>query len=154
MPTIPLSQPEFDYNLEPPDWVALSLLVRKIDEELARKQRHLLMKVSHWFLALDLLREFEDGHLIVDTPNVRDREYHRMVIASLMGHGESLLMEVTKQHEIQPESIGLKLADIEANVRYLRDLYSRWFTDMTDRQKDAVLDQLFSVQTPDPQKAS
>ncbi len=109
MPTIPLSQPEFDYNLDPPDWVA---------------------------------------------PNLRDREYHRMVIANLMGHGESLLLEVTKQHEIHPESIGLKVADIEANVRYLRDLYSRWFSDMSDAQKDSILEQLFSVQTPDPQEAS
>lgn len=150
--TVP--QQEFDYNLEQPDWVALSLLIRKIDEELAMKQRHLLMKVSHWFLALDLLREFEDSHLIVETPSIRDRDYHRCMLTNLMGHGETLRNEVVKQHEVNPENIGITLSDIEANVRYLRDLYARWFTDMTEAQKDDVLEQLFSVQAPNPQKAT
>ncbi|MBE0545164.1 MAG: hypothetical protein IH623_27825 [Verrucomicrobia bacterium] len=142
-----ISQPDLDFNIEQPDWVALRLLISKIDEEMAQQRKHLLMKVSNWFLAISLFREFEDKRFFLAEPADRDKEHHRAFLTHLMAQGEMLAMELRKHDDIDPKHIGLELTDIEATVQYLRDCHAGWFTDISDANKERILAEVFGEQT-------
>jgi hypothetical protein len=139
----PATQADLNFSIEHPDWVALKLLLGKIDEELSQQRKHLLMKLSDWYLAIDLFRDFEDRRLYQNEPTERDREYHRVFLTQLLSQGETLALELRRHDEIDPKHIGLNLADVEATVRYLRDSFSSWFTELKDVRKEEVLKEVF-----------
>ena len=130
-------------DLDQPQWAALKILLQKIDKQTRQQRNHLLMKVAHWFLAIELFRDFEDSRLILATPEPRDLEHHRGFLTQLLAWGETLLIELRQHREIDPESIGLRKGDVEACVHYLRDCYAQWYTDLSQRQKEAILQECF-----------
>src|SRR5882724_1220240 len=110
------TQADLNFSIEHPDWVALKLLLGKIDEELAQQRKHLLMKLSDWYLAIGLFQDFEDRRLYQGEPVERDREYHRVFLTQLLSQGETLALELRRHEEIDPKHIGLNLSDVEATV--------------------------------------
>lgn len=143
MPTLAETQVDLDFNVENPDWVALKIVLSEIDQELRDRRRHLLMKVAHWFLAIKLFRKFEDLRLFVGEPTDRDKEYHRYFLTQLMAGGELLLIDLRRQADVDPGSIGIQLADVEANLCYLRDCHAQWYTDLSPTQKADILKECF-----------
>ncbi|MBI4663672.1 MAG: hypothetical protein HY735_33135 [Verrucomicrobia bacterium] len=135
-------QEDLNFSIEQPDWVALKMVLRKIEEDIRQRRKHLLMKLSNWFLAIEMLREFEDNHLFGSSPSPRDAEYHRVFLTQLLGWGEGLLLEL-KRSDVDPKHIGLVLDDVEACVAYLRDCYGQWYTDLTPQQKADILRECF-----------
>jgi hypothetical protein len=138
-----VAQADLDFNIEQPDWVALKLLIAKIDEELAQERKHLLMKLSNWFLALQFFRDFEDKRFFLAEPSDRDREYHRVFLTHLMAHGELLALELRKHQEIDPKHIGLNQADVDGAVQYLRDCFAEWYSEVSESRKEEILREVF-----------
>jgi hypothetical protein len=143
--TIP-SQQDLDFNLEPPDWVAVKLLLDKVDAELAARRKHLLRRVSEWFLAIELFQEFEDQRMVLNNPTRRDEEFRRVVLTKLMSQGEDLNMELAKAQDVDPGSIGVDQKDVTANVAWLRDRYIRLYGEQTEIRRKAVLEEVFGAE--------
>lgn len=133
------AQQDFDFNLEKPDWVALRLLLNGLEEELADRRKHLLRKISDWFLALKLFARFEEIHLVRAEPTDRDREFYRVFLTQLMAQGEKLALDLERAHEVDPQAIGLRAEDVSANLRHLRDKYARLAFEVSPERREAIL---------------
>lgn len=133
------TQPDFDFNVEQPDWVALRMLLAKIQEEESNRRKHLLRKVSDWFLALDMLRDFELLRCVDQEPQTRDRDYQRVFVMQLLAQGERLQLELGKAREIELPAIGISEQEVVANVQFLRDKYSRLYIEIGASRKQEIL---------------
>ncbi len=141
------TQRDFDFNLDKPDWVALRLLLHSGEEELTDRRKHLLRKISNWFLALKLFARFEEAHLVQAEPTDRDREFHRIFLTQLLAQGEKLAWELGRAREVDPQAIGLRAEDVDANLRHLRDRYARLAFELAPERREAILN-LFREPAP------
>lgn len=144
-----LGQGDFDFNIEQPDWVALRILMARIEQDAASRRKHLLRKVSDWFLALDMLRDFEVQHFVDDEPQPRDREYMRVFLTQMMAQGERLQLDLDRTTEISPQAIGIGPGEVGANVQYLRDKYARQYFEVESSRAAQIITAL-----REPQPAS
>lgn len=141
------TQRDFDFNLDKPDWVALRLLLNSLEEELADRRKHLLRKLSNWFPALKLFARFEETHLVPGEPTDRDREFYRIFLTQLLAQGEKLAGELGRARKVDPQAIGLRAEDVDANLRYLRDRYARLAFELAPERREAILN-LFRAPVP------
>ena len=128
-------QRELEYTVEQPDWVALKILLSELDEEMSRRRVHLLRRISLWLAAIQIFRRFEDDKMLVPDPSSRDKEYHRASLTSLLGFGETLLIELQASNSVDPTWIGIQVSDLSSSVETLRMNFFEWFSDMTPSRK-------------------
>jgi hypothetical protein len=62
-----------------------------------------------------------------------------VLLTSLLGFGESLLLDVLDHTEVDPKHLGLQVEDLRAMVETLRMNYTEWYSDMTPTRRDAAL---------------
>ncbi len=132
-------QPHFDFNLSPPDWVAVRMLVAEIEQEISERRGNLLYRLSLWLCAVKMFRRTEEKKLILVDPQPRDVQFHRVLLTSLLGFGESLLLDVLDHTEVDPKHLGLQVEDLRAMVETLRMNYTEWYSDMTPARREAAL---------------
>jgi hypothetical protein len=135
-------QPDLDFNLENPDWVALRLVLRKIDEELADNRKHLFRKVANWFMGLELFREFEVNREDASPLAGRDLEFYRTALTTLMAQGENLVIGLRGHSETDREIVGFSVQDVVSNVDFLRLKYSSRFMEIGDVRRQAILQEV------------
>jgi len=146
MPEQEPSQLDLSYSIEKPDWVALTIVIEEIHEELAQSRRNLLYCLSNWFLAVTIFKRFEERQMVMGSPVSRDREYHRVNLTGILASGEKLLHELLKHVELDTRTVGIDLQDVQAAVEELRMSYAEWFSDMTPDRKKQILAEVFGVE--------
>ena len=137
---------DLSYSIEKPDWVALTIVIEEIHEELAQSRRNLLYCLSNWFLAVTIFKRFEERQMVMGSPVSRDREYHRVNLTGILASGEKLLHELLKHVELDTRTVGIELQDVQAAVEELRMSYAEWFSDMTPDRKKQILAEVFGVE--------
>jgi len=141
-----LAQLDLAYVVERPDWVALTILIEEIEDELAQSRHNLLYCLSNWSLAVAIFKKFEDRQIVLGNPTPRDKDYHRVILTGLLANGEKLLHGLMKHHEIDPNNVGIDLKDVQSSVNELRLSYAEWFSDMKGERKGEVLREVFGVE--------
>ena len=134
-----LARPHIDFNLAPPDWLAVRMLVAEIEQEISERRRNLLYRLSLWLCAVKMFRRAEEKKLILVDPQPRDLQFHRVLLTSLLASGESLLLDMHDHAEVDPKHLGLQVEDLRALVETLRMNYTEWYSDMTPARREAAL---------------
>lgn len=133
-------QPELDFQIEQADITILKLVLEEVEDH----RKHLLRRVSEWFLALKLFGKFHSSRILVPEPGTRELEYFRVAVTRALAQGESLLLDLNKHQEVDTKSIGMEIADIQANVQYLRDLYAARYFEVHPDRAARILETVFT----------
>lgn len=146
MPSTVTHQAELDFQIERTDISVLKLVLEEVDDH----RKHLLRRVSEWFLAIKLFSKFHTDKIRDSSPGPREMEYFRVAITRALAQGESILLDLAKHQEIDTKNIGMEIADIEANVLFLRDLYASNFFEVHPDRAAEILTALFDDASPGP----
>jgi hypothetical protein len=138
-----VAQMDLAYSIERPDWVALKILTEEIQDELSQNRRNLLYCLSNWFMAVTIFKRFEERHMVMAEPTVRDKEYHRVLLTGILANGEKLLHELSRHEEVDTKNVGIDLGDVQAAINDFRLCYAEWFNDMKPERKEAILKESF-----------
>ena len=134
-----------DFQADPRDWQAVRLLCDELEAEMAERRRHLLRRLCDWLTLLNVFRAIEERKIVLAHPSVRDIEFHRALITSILGTGELLLIDLREHTKVDPELVGVSFVDFEAHVIQLRyDLRMR-HGDMTDAGRANIMKDVFRI---------
>jgi len=100
--------------------------------------------VSQWFFASRMLRAFE-ATALAHKPSEQDLSSHQIACAALITFG-AFASSFAKNHkdEVELEKVGLKVDDIEAETRLLRDNFKMFHDDtMSQEEAEKVLKEAF-----------
>mgnify|MGYP005842790885 CR=1 FL=1 len=131
-----------DHSVDPKDWIPLKLLCEELEQEISARRVHLLRKLSNWLFTLTLFKRIQREKITCcqGQPHLRDLEYHKVVLAMLLGTGEALQMDLREHTEIDPELIDVSFASIAAALKELYYEMNNWHGDMTEARVTDILD--------------
>ena len=142
------SQEEFDYAVNEQDWSAVKLLVGELEQEMAERRSRLLFRISVWIMSVRVFKKVEDRQMVLNKPSARDHDYHKAMLSFLEGCGEMLLLELKRQKEDDPQTIGIEFKDFEACVADLHYAHREWYGDMTKERREEILSDVFGKIPP------
>ncbi len=131
-----------DHSVDPKDWIPLKLLCEELEQEISARRVHLLRKLSNWLFTLGLFKRIQRQKITCcqDHPHIRDLEYHRVILAMLLGTGEAIQMDLREHTKIDPESIDVSFASVAATIKELQYDMNSWHGDMTEARVTDILD--------------
>ncbi|MCI0541527.1 MAG: hypothetical protein L0Z50_40530 [Verrucomicrobiales bacterium] len=99
--------------------------------------------VSQWFFAAKILRIFESFNL-THKPSEDDLASHRMVCSALITFGEFASNFARNEEEMNLNSVGLSVENIEAETRLLRDNFRMFHDDtMSCDEAEEIMGEVF-----------
>jgi len=132
-----------DYLADARDWIPARLLIREIEEEIQEQRSHLLMRLAHWVLAVNVFKQVRERLMVLRDPGPRDIEFHDALCSVLIGLGKTLVLDLQEHSLIDPAHVGLKFQDIVAAVRELQYHHRSWHGEMTDERRSDILSRCF-----------
>ena len=129
-----------------PRWDAVGLIVTQNTRDLIEKRYGLLPEVVSWFKSLAMFRETERELMIVKEPTPEDRDFHKTILALLIGDGERLRAALHAAGGLRANESGINLADFEAALEHLYDTQAVWHGEMTAERKAEILQGVFHGQ--------
>ncbi|MEX2581454.1 MAG: hypothetical protein WD342_20530 [Verrucomicrobiales bacterium] len=136
-----------DHSADPRDWIPVKLLCDELEREMAEKRTHLLQKLTAWMVSLRVFRRVESVRMIdSEARSARDDEYHRALLAFLLGVGELILLDLRRHEQIDPKWIGIGFDDVAAMIKELRSDMMMWHGEMTEARKQTILADVFGIE--------
>lgn len=142
MGVVTLTNQERDFSIDTPplaDWSTMRVLLAEIEAEMSERRQMLLARVSWWFLAVRMLKRVTDAKMILREPEKRDYQYHRAILAGMIGTGRTLLLQLELNSIENLEPVGHTIGDFEAMVVELEYQSREWYGDMKEAMRKDIL---------------